>query len=437
MITVAKVAEALQRLFTEQSRQLGRSCGVIQRERVLDGASLAQGLVFGWLDNPQATLDELAQAVAVCGAPVQAQAIDQRFSPRTVEFFLQLLQTGMKEVFAAEPVAVELLQRFSGVYLQDSTVISLPDTCRQQWPGSGGSRGQTRAALKAQVRLELRTGRLLSLLEAGRCPDARSQLQQQPLPPESLLVADLGYFDLAHFRRLDEQGVYFISRIQLHTAVYDEQGRSFDLVKYLQSISGPIERRIQLGGEQRLPCRLMAVPVPNHVVRRRRQRLRQEARRRGRPVSQRQLQWCRWTVVVTNAPSEKLSIAEALVLMRARWQDELLFKLWKTLGQIDASRSVKTERILTELFAKLLGTIVQHWLLLITIWKYPDRSLYKAAHRLQSHMLTLARLLNETPAALRKLLRSLEPCLRTARINQRRKKPALIQLLKNPASVLT
>jgi Transposase DDE domain len=437
MVTVTKVAKSLQRVFTEQARQLGRSCGVIQRQRVLDGASLAQGLVFGWLNNPQATLDELAQAVAVCGAPVYAQAIDQRFNARTVEFFLRLFQAGMKEVITAEPVTLELLQRFSGVYLQDSTVISLPDACRDQWPGCGGSRGQTRAALKAQVRLELTTGRLFSLLEAGRCPDVRSQLQQQALPPGSLLVADLGYFDLAHLRRLDEQGVYFISRIQVHTAVFDEQGHALKVRKFLRRIPGPVERRIQLGVEQRLPCRLMAVPVPNHVVRRRRKRLSQEAKRRGRPVSQRQLDWCRWTVLVTNAPPEKLSIADGLVLAKARWQNELLFKLWKSIGQLDESRSMKTERILTELFAKLLGLIVQHWLLLITVWKYPDRSLYKAARRLQSHMLAIARLLSGTPAALQKILCSLEPCLRNARIHRRRKRPALIQLLKNPASVLT
>jgi hypothetical protein len=387
------------------------------------------------LDDPNATLDQLAQALAVSGAIVQPQAIDQRFSRQSVEFFLQLLEAALQEVIMAEPATLELLGRFSGVYLQDSTVISLPDACRERWPGCGGSRGQTRASLKAQVRLELRTGRLLSLLEAGRCSDRSSRLQQESLPPDSLLIADLGYFDVEHLQRLAQEQVYWISRIQVHTAVYDVNGERLDLLKTLRSIRQPSEHGIRLGAQQRLACRLLAVPVPDQVVSQRRRRLRKAARRRGRKISARQREWCRWTVLVTNAPASRLSIAEALVLMRARWQTELLFKLWKSHGQLDQSRSLRTERILTELFAKMLGLIVQHWLLLLTVWKYPERSLYRAARRLQSHMLVILHTLPHRRQLIH-LLDCLETCLRSARVNRRRKKPALSQLLEHPASTL-
>jgi hypothetical protein len=38
----------------------------------------------------------------------------------------------------------------------------------------------------------------------------------------------------------------------------------------------------------------------------------------------------------------------------------LLFKRWKSQGMIDASRSQCAERILAELYAKLIGQVITH-----------------------------------------------------------------------------
>jgi len=73
-----------------------------------------------------------------------------------------------------------------------------------------------------------------------------------------------------------------------------------------------------------------------------------------------------------------LSLAEALILLRLRWQIELLFKLWKSHGQLDLWRTEKPERILCEVYAKLIGLILQHWMLIIGCWHEPHRSLVKA-----------------------------------------------------------
>ena len=68
-----------------------------------------------------------------------------------------------------------------------------------------------------------------------------------------------------------------------------------------------------------------------------------------------------------------LSLEEALVLARCRWQLELLWKLWKSYGRIDESRSQNPWRVLCEIYAKLLGMLVQHWTLLASCWSQPDR----------------------------------------------------------------
>ena len=81
-----------------------------------------------------------------------------------------------------------------------------------------------------------------------------------------------------------------------------------------------------------------------------------------------------------------------------RWQIELLFKLWKSHGRVDESRSTKPWRILCEVYAKLLAMLVQHWVFLVSFWAYPDRSLTKAAQTVQKHALHLASAFTERPA---------------------------------------
>jgi IS4 transposase len=86
-----------------------------------------------------------------------------------------------------------------------------------------------------------------------------------------------------------------------------------------------------------------------------------------------------WSIFLTNVPQSLLSVQDVLILARARWQIELLFKLWKSVGGIDHSRSSRPWRVLCELFAKMIAVLLQHWLMLYTLWSFPDRSFTKAA----------------------------------------------------------
>jgi len=127
-----------------------------------------------------------------------------------------------------------------------------------------------------------------------------------------------------------------------------------------------------------------------------------------------------------------LTLCEALVLARARWQIELLFKLWKSHGHIDESRSGKPWRVLCEVFAKLLAMVVQHWLLLTGCWAYPDRSLVKAAQTVREHAMHLASAL-ACPWLLCRAIGVIHRCLAAGcRLNRRKTKPNTYQLLLDP-----
>ena len=126
-----------------------------------------------------------------------------------------------------------------------------------------------------------------------------------------------------------------------------------------------------------------------------------------------------------------MTLDEALVLMRCRWQIELIFKLWKSHGSIDEWRTENPWRILCEVYAKLIVMIIQHWILLAGCWQYPDRSLFKAVKTIQKHAMNLAcAFASGTRERLLETLETIQRCLSVGcRINKRKAKPHTYQLL--------
>ena len=58
---------------------------------------------------------------------------------------------------------------------------------------------------------------------------------------------------------------------------------------------------------------------------------------------------------------------------------ELLYKLWKQHGQVDEWRTSNPWRVLCELYAKLIGVLLQHWLLVRFAWQDAQRSFLRPA----------------------------------------------------------
>ena len=327
---------------------------------------------------------------------------------------------------AADPVAVPVLRRFAQVAVQDCTTIAPPAALATVWPGCGGS-----AALKLGVRLDLVAGPLCGpYLEAGRANDRTATCAALPLPPGALRLADLGFFSLDEFAAQNAQGVWWLSRWQPGTALYTPDGARQELLALLAAATGTtLDQPVRLGVRQQLPARLLAARVPQEVADQRRRRLRAAARDNGRVASATQLALCAWTVFVTAVPPACLTLHEALVFARLRWQIELLFKLWKNRLRVDEWRSINPWRILTAVYAKLLAALVQHWLVLVGCWHHPDCSLVKAAQTIQTHATHLAAAF-DADAALCHALHTLARCLAAAgRLTKRHAAPSTKQLL--------
>jgi hypothetical protein len=427
----------MREVLTTTADTAAKATQFVQRTSPLGGATFSQTLVFGFLGNPQASLEELTQTAATLGVPITPQALDQRFTPAAAACLEQVLRAAITRVLAADPVAIPLLERFTAVYVQDSSTIVLPDALAAVWQGCGGTTtAGTAAALKFQVRLELRTGKLEGpQLQDGRASD-RAALVPTTLPGGALWLADLGYWRLDTLQTLEQQGVYWLSRLQVQSAIYDTAGQQRALLALLDAQSAEtVDLAVTLGEVHRLPARLLAVRVPQAVADERRRRLRAVARKKGRMVRARRLALAAWTMLVTNVPSDRLTVREALVLGRARWQIELLFKLWKSHGRVDESRSLQPWRILCEVYAKLLAMVVQHWLFLVSCCAYPHRSLTKAAQTVQKHALHVASAFGRLPSLVRAIT-TVQRCLAAGcRMNRRKKHPNTYQLLLEATSL--
>src|SRR4029450_8715923 len=130
----------------------------------------------------------------------------------------------------------------------------------------------------------LRTGFLALQFQDGRASD-RTADWPGPLPAGALRLADLGYWSLEALQALAQQGVFWLSRLQLQTAVYDAAGDRQDLLAFLaRSPTDTVEHQVTLGIDQRVPARLLALRVPQDVAAARRRRVRGAAQKKCRQV---------------------------------------------------------------------------------------------------------------------------------------------------------
>jgi len=435
MDIIPQVAATMQIVLTDTANHLASETGLIQRQRKLTGASFAQTLVFGWLSNPDATLEELSQTAMAVGVAITPEGLFQRFTPNASHFLKGMLESSIAQMISSNPVAIEVLQRFSGVYLLDSSIVTLPDELADIWQGCGGQEENSASSLKLSVSWNITCGDFSLHIESGCTQDKSSPLATESLPVGALRIADLGYFSLLRLAQMSDDGSYWLTRVKVQCTLYCDDSldeKRYELYEFLQSQEDNcIDAKIRLGKTEKLECRLLAVRVPEEIANKRRRQLTARLKKKGKTPSKRQLQMADWTVFATNATEELLSLDDAIVLMRLRWQIELLFKLWKQHGRINKWRSEKPWRILCELYAKMIGMIIQHWLLLTCAWKNPNRSLVKALKTVRRHAMQVAcAIANGHLHRLIEVCRIIAACLATGcRINKRNKEPNTYQLL--------
>jgi hypothetical protein len=308
------------------------------------------------------------------------------------------------------------------------------------------------------VRWDLLSGGIGLELTAGRQSETQSSFQNETLPQGCLRLTDLGFFDLTVLSEIGQDGNYWLTRVKSQCAFYvqsevdasadegvtlhstldiGDENKCYDLADFLRKQeSDRIHINILLGAKVKLPCRLIALRVPQQVANERRRKIKANAKKKGKTVSKKRLELANWVILATNADEKMISFDEAFVLARLRWQIELLFKLFKSNGKIDEWRTEKPLRILCEVYAKLIGMIIQHWLLLVAGFSFGNKSLTKAAKTIRQHIITVTCAFAQEGHVRSQLLKdafkTIKQCIQFGcQMNPIKKNPNAYQLLLN------
>ena len=237
-------------------------------------------------------------------------------------------------------------------------------------------------------------------------------------------------------RQQAARGEYWLSRLQTNTLIYDaaDDAQTLDLEALLMRLKAQEQRtaeiQICVGQQARLPARLIMVRLSEASAGRQRAALKKKASKHGRTPSEQNLALCDWWLLITNVPKALLSQEEAPNLYGARWQIELMFKLWKSQSRVAVSRSENKWRVLCEVYVKLLVVLIQHWILLTGLWWISQRSLTKGVQGIQEQAGYLAACVGNRRLLIRCLkglsqIFSSPSCLQ----NKRNKKPSNWQRL--------
>lgn len=423
-LSVPLLADTLQTLFSTRAEQLGRTTGLFQRRRQLAAAQLARVLVFGWIEDPTATLEELAAEL-----DISPQALHQRLTnTRAPEFFDALLRHALDRALGASNSRAQLLGRFRAVYLEDGThlPLSITPTTTGAKPSAGG--------LKLFIRWNVAGGQLDRLdVHRDHYSDRTARADAPALEPGCLRRADGGFYDGAALAADTRAGIWWVTRIPANSSLRIGTGPRRPLSGVLVG-DAPRDVDVVVGDKNPVAGRLLAWRVPPAARQKRRKRLQKRCSELSRVPSAAQVRMCGWTVLVTNLPRARFTPEEVLVLAKVRWQVELLIKRFKSQGGVNRTRGHLVGRVRCELYAKLLGCVVVLWGQLLSGAPLSGAGCWRRAKRVRRRARSLRRALGNV-RRLRRELRALRRVLRRLRPATRHTTPTIRQLLAEPTLV--
>ena len=357
---IEKLSKVLLEFFDEdQIEQLGRQTKFIQRSRELTAMPFAKLCIIGvFQEGLSASLGQLCSKLHDMDVDITPQALDLRFSESAVEFMQSLLDQSVSKLIYQQ-LDPYLLTGFNGVYLQDSTSFMLPPSFKELYAGSGGVANE--AGMKIDLTHELQKGSSQIIIKSADTNDHGETPKE--IIAGSLSLRDLGYFKLDDIEAIENAGGYYVSRLKSSVSIYKGPEKDADRI-YLEEYLNKLEENetmdleVYLGATKRLKTRLIIQKIPEDVANEKRKNLKAQRNKKAKNISEKRLKLCGLNIYITDVNEDLLNALEVIKVYRIRWQIEIVFKVWKSIYKIDTVKEMKPERMLCQLYGRLILILI-------------------------------------------------------------------------------
>ncbi|MDP2036477.1 MAG: IS4 family transposase [Ignavibacteria bacterium] len=271
---------------------------------------------------------------------VSKQALCKKMRQTQITFLNKVLSSLIEDTLEVKSNDwhKEKPKMFKNIIIEDSTCIQLNDKLKESYPGNGYQNNNNKTAiLKIQAAYNITRQKFIRFditsfrdNDQGYSPKIVGILKRG-----DLVIRDLGYFVLNVFQKLNKEGIFFISRMKRGVNIFSrEEEIVIDLAKMLKK-RGKLDIEVFLGEKEKLPIRLIALPVEEKTANERRRKAKTNRDQRH-PPNKECLYLLGWELFITNVEKEILSPTDIAALYFIRWRIEIIFKSWKSYFKIIA-----------------------------------------------------------------------------------------------------
>lgn len=356
MYSVSNLPQKIFKFLTQEAERLGKATQYKKRHSKLTPSVFIKALISTSFSQ-YFDLETFCSFVKKQKISISKQALHERFNECT-EAFLKALSSSFLEHFKTEKLPqLNGLEMFTSINIIDSSSVSLHSSLNQLFKGSGGAASS--AALKIQLMFDYLNGQVKKLTLTSGCEnDQGFDNYFNSIQSGALYLMDLGYFKLESFKKISEGKAFFVSRLLTGTSLLTLDKQPLNLLSTLSTAGSLFTQQVLMGAKAQILVRLVSQRLPKELADRRRQRLKEDHRRRGSKPSQESLALQSWSIYITNTSETQICSEHIHQTYALRWQIELIFKLSKSLMNIDLIRSRKSSRVVIETYGKFLSMML-------------------------------------------------------------------------------
>lgn len=340
--------------------KLARFCGFIVRGK---GKITPMNLILGFMQMASKGLktyeDWASETAMLCGKSLSKQAIEERMNSKTENMLRLVFEeklTSLLDISTVEKI-MDPIPKFKSIKIDDSTIINLPVTISDLFPGNV-SRGEKKSQAKIHALYNF-TSNTFSFLNIHSFRENDQSLSGKILPhlePGDLILRDLGFQVLSVQKQFIEKGIYFISKKKFGTKIFDTAtGQEIKLLHQLRK-KGWFDKEVLVGKTEKVKMRLVISPFSQAKAGKRRRKAKRDRDKRCNHNLE-YYELLGYSVLITNIPCEKCSRKEIGQLYGLRWRIETIFKSWKShllLEKIIPQKCKNIHRIKCSLYLMLL-----------------------------------------------------------------------------------